>query len=91
MIRKQPRGDTIAIEFILPASHPNAPASVVGSFNDWQPHRHPLIRRPDGSMRTTVLAPVGTVLHFRYLGADGTWFDEVDADAIDEHGCTITV
>lgn len=90
MIRKQPRGDIIAVEFVLPADHPCAPVSVVGSFNDWNPHRHPMIRRPDGSMRTTVLSPSGTVLRFRYLGNGGVWFDEPDAH-IDDQGSEITV
>ena len=91
MIRKHPRSEIIAVEFVLPADHPCAPVSVVGNFNDWNPHRHPLIRRPDGSMRTTVLSPVGTVLYFRYLGQGGAWFDEPDADRIDEHGSEIAV
>ncbi len=80
MIRKHRRGASVAVEFVLPANLEWAPVSVVGNFNDWQPHRHPLIRRPDGSLSTTVVCAPGTVLHFRYLGANGVWFDELDAE-----------
>lgn len=86
MIRRQPRDGGVAVTFVLPADHPNAPISVVGTFNDWQPHRHPMRRWPDGSLRTTVMTHAGATLRFRYLGAHGVWFDDPDADRIDAEG-----
>ncbi|WIY82491.1 isoamylase early set domain-containing protein [Propionimicrobium sp. PCR01-08-3] len=91
MIRRQPRSDAVAVTFILPASHPNAPVSVVGDFNEWQPSRHPMIKRPDGSLSTTILFSAGSTVHFRYLGCDGVWFDDPDADSIDNQGGFIRV
>ena len=49
MIRRQPRKEAVAVTFLLPKNHPFAPVSVVGNFNQWQPHRHPMIKRPDGT------------------------------------------
>lgn len=91
MIRKQTHDGAVAVTFILPASIPSAPVSVVGNFNDWHPHRHPLIRRPDGSMSTTVICAPGTTVHFRYLGSAGEWFDDQDADQINPDGSYIFV
>ncbi len=86
MIRKQKHAGVVTVTFILPANIPCAPISVVGNFNDWQPHRHPMIRRQDGTLSTTVLAASGSTLHFRYLGTDGWWFDDNDADYVDRDG-----
>lgn len=90
MIRKHTHAGAVTVTFILPANLPHAPVSVVGNFNDWMPSRHPLIRRPDGTLSTTVVCAPGTLLHFRYLGGDGVWFDELSADRIDESGSYLT-
>ncbi len=89
MIRKTVHHDSVAVTFILPADLDCSPVSVVGDFNDWSAQRNPLVRRSDGATSTTVVVPSGTHLHFRYLGAHGVWFDEVDADYIDESGSHI--
>lgn len=89
MIRKHVNDGVVTVTFILPANIPSAPVSVVGNFNEWQPHRHPLIRRPDGTLSTTVVCPAGATLHFRYLGSDGTWFDDQDADEIHRDGSVV--
>ena len=52
-------------------------------------YRHPLIRRPDGTLSTTVVCHPGTTLYFRYLGSDGSWFDDMDADEINDQGCVL--
>lgn len=91
MIRKQTHDQAVAVTFVLPATHPCAPVSVVGDFNEWQPHRHPMISRPDGTMSTTVLCPLGSSIRFRYLGSGGNWFDDPDADHIDQDGCVVNV
>lgn len=89
MIRKHRRDGSIAVEFVLPANIEWAPVSVVGNFNDWQPHRHPLIRRPDCTISTTVICAPGAELRFRYLGNGGVWFDELAADWIDGDGSVL--
>ncbi len=88
MIRKMRVGDSaiIAVTFSQPASHPNAPISLVGSFNDWQPFVNQLVKRPDGTLTTTVHAYAGAHLVFRYLGNDGFWFDDLDAEWVDHEG-----
>jgi hypothetical protein len=34
----------------------------------------------------SVILPAGGSVHFRYLGENGLWFDDPDADAITETG-----
>lgn len=92
MIRKQTNDDgLVTVTFILPSNVVGAPISVVGNFNEWQPYRHPLIRRPDGTLSTTVVCHPGTTLYFRYLGSDGSWFDDMDADEINDQGGVLLV
>lgn len=87
MLRKQALSDThVAVTFALPAGHPNAPISLVGDFNGWMPGLNPLKQRPDGALTTTILLPPGSRVHFRYLGSDGVWFDDADADGFDDQG-----
>ena len=86
MLHRSPaRAGLRTLTFTLPLEWAGR-ASVVGNFNDWQPHRHPMIRRQDGTLTTTVLAASGSTLHFRYLGTDGWWFDDNDADYVDRDG-----
>lgn len=91
MIRKRSSGATVTVEFVLPGNLESAPISVVGNFNEWQPYRNPMIRRADGSLSTSVSLPPGTVLRFRYLGNNGVWFDELDADWIDGDGSVLVI
>lgn len=90
MIRKEVKGESTAVTFILPSERYSV-VSVVGDFNEWNPHRHPLVRREDGTMSTTVVLANGAQIHFRYLAEPGTWFDEIDADYIDQFGSVLTV
>ncbi|MDM8084461.1 isoamylase early set domain-containing protein [Cellulomonas cellasea] len=75
---------TCTLTFALPAS--TLPVSVVGTFNDWTPGAHPLRRRSNGTASTSVTVPVGTTVRFRYLGDNGLWFDDADADEITADG-----
>jgi hypothetical protein len=36
-----------------------------------------------------VALPAGTSVHFRYLGEDGRWFDDPEADAITDVGSLV--
>jgi hypothetical protein len=58
---------------------------VVGTFNDWEPGRHTLVPRADGSASVSVtLAPGAS--RFRYLADGGVWFDDDQADHLDHSG-----
>jgi hypothetical protein len=67
------------VQLVLPDSIHDGPVSVVGTFNDWTPGRHRLIRRSNGTRSVTVTVASGQVLRFRYLGSGGRWFDDPDA------------
>ncbi|WP_341358518.1 isoamylase early set domain-containing protein [Georgenia sp. M64] len=79
------------LTFALPADHPAGVVSVVGTFNDWTPGAHVLKRRSNGTMSVAVTVPAGTDVHFRYLGENGTWFDDPDADRIAADGGYVTL
>lgn len=64
--------------------------SVVGDFNDWEPGRHELLKRRNGTRSISVILSPGAH-RFRYLGTDGLWFDDEDADQIDHRGSVITL
>lgn len=68
-----------------------AKASVVGNFNEWEPGRHELRRRSNGTLSTTVEVAEGTTLTFRYLGDDGVWFNDSHAEIDHLGNCRFTV
>lgn len=78
------------ITFVLPAAEPAGRVSVVGDFNDWTPGTHELRKRSNGTRSVSVAVPAGSSFTFRYLGENGHWFDDPDAEAHD-HGCVVTV
>ncbi|MER7955765.1 isoamylase early set domain-containing protein [Streptomyces sp. NPDC096030] len=77
--RKKLKGRT-QVTFVLPEDIPPAPVSVVGDFNHWNPHAHPLAPRGDGTRTATVALPTGSSHAFRYLAAGDYWFDDDSAD-----------
>jgi len=90
VIRKvQERDGRVRITFVLPADEPDGPVSVVGCFNEWTPGRHVLRRRSNGTRSATVVVPPGQALEFRYLGSDGRWFDDEDADHRSGNNCVV--
>jgi 1,4-alpha-glucan branching enzyme len=72
-------GKMSKIQFVLPDDVHDGPVSAVGDFNGWQPGRHKLVRRSNGTRSVTVTVPAGQELRFRYLGSGGVWFDDPDA------------
>ncbi|MGH3858741.1 isoamylase [Actinokineospora sp.] len=68
-----------------------AKASVVGNFNEWEPGRHELRKRSNGTLSTTVEVAEGTTLTFRYLGDDGVWFNDSQAEVDHLGNCRLTV
>jgi hypothetical protein len=67
------------VQLVLPDNIHDGPVSAVGTFNDWTPGRHRLIRRSNGTRSVTVTVASGQELRFRYLGSGGRWFDDPDA------------
>ncbi|MHB2022517.1 MAG: isoamylase early set domain-containing protein [Mycobacteriales bacterium] len=87
MIRRKAGPDgSVRVTFSLPAQEPAGEVSVVGSFNDWTPGKHRLVRRAGGSRSVSVTAAKGSVLRFRYLAENGHWFDDPSADRVDAQG-----
>lgn len=78
------------VTFSLPADRPDGAVSVVGDFNGWEPGRHELRRRRNGTRTVSVILPPG-VHRFRYLATGGLWFDDETADHIDGHGGLIHI
>ena len=59
--------------------------SVVGDFNGWDPHAHPLIR--DGSGKRVVTVPLAPGSYaFRYLADGGHFFNDPQADSYADNG-----
>ena len=79
MIVKRKRLDKVQVTFVL-EEVPSTPVYVAGDFNGWS-RETPFKKAKDGSLRATVSLPQGERACFRYVTADGTWFDEPQADA----------
>jgi 1,4-alpha-glucan branching enzyme len=90
-VAKPARGGEVRVTFVLPATEPAGAVSVVGDFNDWDPHAHPLRKRANGTRSAVVTIPAGATLHFRYLAEGGIWFDDETAEARDAQGAMISV
>ncbi|MER7440815.1 isoamylase early set domain-containing protein [Micromonospora avicenniae] len=83
-------GNQTRVTFCLPRDAPPGAVSVVGSFNDWEPGRHELVPRRDGTRTVTVRLRPGEY-RFRYLATGGLWLDDDTADRVDEQGCTLVI
>ena len=81
-----PRQPHVRVTFSLPSHQPADTVWVVGDFNDWAPGRHPLRKRSNGRRSAVVELPSGTRCRFRYVTAQGEWFDDDDADGFDPNG-----
>lgn len=82
---KPARGaDEVDVTFAVPDNTQDDQVAVVGDFNDWDPKATPL--RKQGSQRVATLTVVsGRRYAFRYLGDDGRWFNDDDADAYESN------
>ena len=88
-LRIKSNGTKTTIQFVLPDDIHRGAVSVVGSFNDWKPGAHKLVRRSNGTRSVTIAVPTGQPVQFRYLAEGGVWFDDEDADAITAEGSLI--
>jgi hypothetical protein len=90
-LRIKSNGAKAQIQFVLPDGVHDGAVSAVGSFNDWTPGAHKLVRRSNGTRSVTVAVPAGQQVQFRYLGEGGVWFDDEDAHAITPEGSLVRV
>lgn len=90
-IRIQRIPTTAKIQFVLADDVLDGPVSAVGTFNDWQPGAHKLVRRSNGTRSVSIAVPTGQEIRFRYLGAGGLWFDDPDAHEITPTGSLLRV
>ena len=88
---KPSRDGTVRVTFALPIDEPGGAVSVVGNFNDWNPHTHPLRKRANQTRSAAVTVQAGTTLHFRYLAEGGVWFDDETVPVENGDGAVITV
>ena len=71
----------VKVTFSVDGDNANLPASVVGEFNDWNPEALPLKKRSNGAHTANVTLASGQSYRFRYVSADGVWFNDEAADA----------
>ena len=88
---KPGRDGTVRVTFALPIDEPGGAVSVVGNFNDWNPHTHPLRKRANRTRSAAVTVQAGTTLHFRYLAEGGFWFDDESVSVQTGRDAVITV
>ena len=81
--RNKSAGDTVKVTFALPQDVPAGAVSVLGDFNGWDEHSHPLKKRSNGTRSVKVAVAPGTSYAFRYLAEGGVWFDDPEQDARD--------
>ncbi|WP_127542898.1 isoamylase early set domain-containing protein [Actinoplanes sp. OR16] len=81
-------GNKTRVTFSLPADEPAGTVSVVGDFNGWEPGRHELQPRRNGTRTVSVPLDPGHY-KFRYLATDGVWLDDDQADAVGPNGSEI--
>ncbi|PSK91831.1 hypothetical protein CLV63_119112 [Murinocardiopsis flavida] len=83
---KPDRDGHVKLTFSIPDTAPEGAVSLVGCFNAWDPYAHPLKARANGRRSAVVSVPAGDTVRFRYLGENGRWFDDEDADALHHDG-----
>ncbi len=88
-IRMQRTATTTKIQFVLPDDVHDGPVSAVGTFNDWRPGAHRLVRRSNGTRSVSIAVPHGQEIRFRYLGKGGVWFDDPEAAEVGPDGSVL--
>jgi 1,4-alpha-glucan branching enzyme len=87
MIKRSTGKEGVKLTFTLPLQETPQPVSVLGDFNDWDPHANPLKKRWNGTRSASVVVPAGGTYAFKYLSDGGTWFTDHEADVItNEYG-----
>lgn len=74
-------GVVARVTFTVPNSTWADVIHLVGDFNDWNHHSHPLKRDRQGKWILTVDLELGRAYQFRYLVDGNLWMNDNDADA----------
>lgn len=72
----------VKVTFSVSSSECDAPLSVVGDFNAWDPTMNPLRKRSNGSRSTSVELLPGTSHRFKYLADGGVWFCDSTTEVV---------
>lgn len=95
MIKMTPvRGNSVVkVSFVLPVEVDAV--GVAGEFNGWDAASLPFRKRANGTRSAVVTLPEGAQFRFRYVGADGSWFNDDSAGRFVENGfgttdCVVT-
>ena len=75
-------GKNCRITFKLAADVGAENAAVLGEWNEWSPESHPMTKRKDGSLSTTISLDAGREYRFRYLLDGERWENDVEADSL---------
>ncbi|MBN1669353.1 MAG: isoamylase early set domain-containing protein [Anaerolineales bacterium] len=73
-------GRSCRVTFELPAEVHASTVALCGEFNDWDPQKHQLKRRKDGSFSITISLEPGNSYRFRYWLDGARWENDWDAD-----------
>ena len=73
-------GSSCRVTFELPREVDAKSVVLCGEFNEWDPEKHPLKRRKDGSFSVTVSLKPGKVYRYRYLLDGKRWENDWAAD-----------
>jgi hypothetical protein len=90
-IVNDPKTTQTKVKFLLPDDIHDGPVSAVGTFNDWTPGRHRLVKRANGTRSVTLDVVPGQEIRFRYLGSGGRWFDDPDVQEFSSDGGVVRV
>ena len=82
IVRNETTDGQHSVSFVLDIDES---VSVIGDFNGWDPHAHPLIRDGSGHRVVTVPLEPGSYA-FRYLAEGGRFFDDPQADSFADNG-----
>jgi 1,4-alpha-glucan branching enzyme len=73
-------GSSCRVTFSLPAEVDATTVALCGEFNEWDPEKHPLKRRKDGSFSTTISLKPDAEYRFRYWVDGERWENDWEAD-----------
>jgi len=80
MIKRSKDKGGVKVTFTLSLADTPNPVSVLGDFNNWDPHAHPLKKRSNGTRSVSIVMPAGASYSFKYLAEGDTWFNDIEAD-----------
>jgi 1,4-alpha-glucan branching enzyme len=68
------------VTFYLPAAVKAETVHLVGDFNEWDEHSHPMTQLKDGRFSITLELDLGQEYQFRYLVNQSEWHNDWEAD-----------